>query len=753
MEDGHSDLTDRVSRVEQVLASVNERLRRLEALVGTGLHAAAEVGDTAAKAIPHAQPAAQYAAPPTAPVAPVAESAPAAPPSLFRFPQLSGELELLIGTSWLNQIGILAIIAAAAFFLKYAFDNDWIGPAGRVALTLLAGLVLVLGGERYQRRGLSTFGQGLSGGGIVVLYLGVFAAFEIYRLIAFAPAFALMVLITVCATLLALRYDSKVVAMLSLIGGFATPLALGESGNGMGGPAKPVTAALYLYFLVLDAGGYALMRYRRWTWLGGIILAAAFLTPVIVASGATPNLSAALVYYLAITAATLTLSAVTSLIALAWVGLAGGLILGPWAGVWQIGTMFPLVGLGYFAAVTLGAIFVAFRCRWREVAIAALIAGVLFGIGLSFGNAAAYRWTIFPYLVLVGGSALYAGVRHDWQWVEWTATVVTGGAAVLAASGMTTLLALPGVTAVFLTFSLTAAFGSRRRADIRLVTAILAAAIYSGQMLLILKTRDLQALSALALSAYHLVMGRMLLRRAYPQLAVLVLAGLALTFLTIAIPLKLHAETIPLAWSIETAVLAWAAGRLGNAWAGRAAAIVGALATARLLLYETPLIAEAGFVATSPGVAFAVGAVTLAVSAYLTRSVAWNRDEEKYIPGGLLAAAAAVLLWWGGWEINGLAGRGLIGVGLKQALLSGWFTLYGFTLVVVGIIKGVQAVRWVGIGLLGLTIAKVFLVDLAQVEIAYRILSLLVLGVLLVAASFVYGRYRTRLGDRIGKNP
>ncbi len=209
MEDGHSDLTDRVSRVEQVLASVNERLRRLEALVGTGLHAAAEVGDTAAKAIPHAQPAAQYAAPPTAPVAPVAESAPAAPPSLFRFPQLSGELELLIGTSWLNQIGILAIIAAAAFFLKYAFDNDWIGPAGRVALTLLAGLVLVLGGERYQRRGLSTFGQGLSGGGIVVLYLGVFAAFEIYRLIAFAPAFALMVLITVCATLLALRYDSK----------------------------------------------------------------------------------------------------------------------------------------------------------------------------------------------------------------------------------------------------------------------------------------------------------------------------------------------------------------------------------------------------------------------------------------------------------------------------------------------------------------------------------------------------------------
>ena len=68
---------------------------------------------------------------------------------------------------------------------------------------------------------------------------------------------------------------------------------LGE-GGGTSGTAQPVTPALYLYFLALDAAGYALVRYKRWTWFGAVLLVAAFLTPLIVASGARPNPSAAL---------------------------------------------------------------------------------------------------------------------------------------------------------------------------------------------------------------------------------------------------------------------------------------------------------------------------------------------------------------------------------------------------------------------------------------------------------------------------
>src|SRR5260221_6958944 len=45
----------------------------------------------------------------------------------------SQDLEGTIGKLWLNRIGIVAILIGVAYFLKYAFDNGWIGPGGRVA--------------------------------------------------------------------------------------------------------------------------------------------------------------------------------------------------------------------------------------------------------------------------------------------------------------------------------------------------------------------------------------------------------------------------------------------------------------------------------------------------------------------------------------------------------------------------------------------------------------------------------------------
>ncbi len=39
-------------------------------------------------------------------------------------------LEKKIGQYWLNRIGIVAILVGVSYFLKYAFENNWIGPAG-----------------------------------------------------------------------------------------------------------------------------------------------------------------------------------------------------------------------------------------------------------------------------------------------------------------------------------------------------------------------------------------------------------------------------------------------------------------------------------------------------------------------------------------------------------------------------------------------------------------------------------------------
>ena len=52
------------------------------------------------------------------------------------------DLESRIGSHWLNRIGIAAVLIGVSYFLKYAFDNNWIGPAGRVTIGLLAGIAI-----------------------------------------------------------------------------------------------------------------------------------------------------------------------------------------------------------------------------------------------------------------------------------------------------------------------------------------------------------------------------------------------------------------------------------------------------------------------------------------------------------------------------------------------------------------------------------------------------------------------------------
>src|SRR5262245_48591988 len=52
-------------------------------------------------------------------------------------------LESKIGGHWLNRIGIVAVLIGVSYFLKYAFDNEWIGPAGRVVIGLVSGMAVV----------------------------------------------------------------------------------------------------------------------------------------------------------------------------------------------------------------------------------------------------------------------------------------------------------------------------------------------------------------------------------------------------------------------------------------------------------------------------------------------------------------------------------------------------------------------------------------------------------------------------------
>jgi uncharacterized membrane protein len=83
----------------------------------------------------------------------------------------------------------------------------------------------------------------------------------------------------------------------------------------------------------------------------------------------------------------------------------------------------------------------------------------------------------------------------------------------------------------------------------------------------------------------------------------------------------------------------------------------------------------------------------------------------------------------------------------QQLWLTMIWTLYGGALLTVGIWRRNRMLRMMALLLLGVTIVKVFFVDLTFLAKLYRTISLLVLGGILLAVSFLYQRYRQRTSD------
>jgi len=165
-------------------------------------------------------------------------------------------IEYAIASTWLLRLGIVAIVACMAYFLKWSIDKNLMGPTARVAISLFVGAGMVFSGMRLLGKKYHLMGQGLLGGGILILYFSVYAAGPLYHLIATPVAFGLMILVTTAAWLIAIRVNSMLVAILGMAGGFMTPVLLST-----GSANLPV---LYSYMLLLNVGILAVARSRHW---------------------------------------------------------------------------------------------------------------------------------------------------------------------------------------------------------------------------------------------------------------------------------------------------------------------------------------------------------------------------------------------------------------------------------------------------------------------------------------------------------
>jgi len=201
--------------------------------------------------------------PVTAARTPLPQPPPALPPAPAKS-EPAFNWEQFVGVKLFAWIAGIGLALTAIYFLKYSIDHGWIPPAVRAALGFLAGAGLIVGGLASIRRAFATAGQTLVGTGIVTLYAVTVACRRLYEFDFFQgpAAGGLFVLITVAAFLLAIRLDAQVIALLGLLGGFATPIMLSTGADNPPG--------LFGFIALLDLGLLAIALHRRWDYLSAL---------------------------------------------------------------------------------------------------------------------------------------------------------------------------------------------------------------------------------------------------------------------------------------------------------------------------------------------------------------------------------------------------------------------------------------------------------------------------------------------------
>ena len=182
----------------------------------------------------------------------------------------SDSIEEILAGKWLAYVGALAVMIGAGFGLKYAIDNQWLGPVGRVVLGIVVGWMSFAGGAFAMRKDYRFLGQSLTGAALGILYLSFYAAFDWYHILSYEWAFAGMVLTTAGGLAFAHAFDSQPTAVLGMIGGFITPAMLPPSSNSIW--------ELFPYLLLLDVGVLCVSSLRRWTGLQVLVFLGTIIT-------------------------------------------------------------------------------------------------------------------------------------------------------------------------------------------------------------------------------------------------------------------------------------------------------------------------------------------------------------------------------------------------------------------------------------------------------------------------------------------
>jgi uncharacterized membrane protein len=153
------------------------------------------------------------------------------------------------------RAGVVLLLVGVSFLLRMGVEQGWLTPAVRVTGGVVIGVALSALGLRA-RTSRPAYSQLLVGGGVVAFYLSAFGAWSVWQLVPYEAAFAFCVLATAFAFAAAVRPSAEWLALLGVVGGYATPFMLFSPDSNV--------PALVAYSLLLLGGYLMVYVFRGW---------------------------------------------------------------------------------------------------------------------------------------------------------------------------------------------------------------------------------------------------------------------------------------------------------------------------------------------------------------------------------------------------------------------------------------------------------------------------------------------------------
>jgi len=178
--------------------------------------------------------------------------------------KINRNLEKLIGENLISKIGIAILVLGVGIGTKYAIEHELISPLTRIILGYLVGLGL-LGFAIKLKKKYDNFSAVLLSGAMAILYFITFAAYTFFGLLPLTLTFAMMVVFTVFTVLASLNYNKQVIAHIGLTGAYAVPFLLSD------GSGKVVV--LFTYMAIINVGILVLAFRKYWKELNYVAFA------------------------------------------------------------------------------------------------------------------------------------------------------------------------------------------------------------------------------------------------------------------------------------------------------------------------------------------------------------------------------------------------------------------------------------------------------------------------------------------------